>query len=103
MLYKAETKGHPFWIYFVKKVIDLEQEIFVFKNKNTLLDGIFLDEGEHFFLHLCNPNYIFQYRIDENGTLIVNRFDGSPNWKVYLWGKELVAISKNNSWLKPQT
>ena len=102
MLYKVKAEQHPLWIYYVEKVIDLEQEIFVFKSNGTLLNATFLEKGEHYFLHLCSPNYIFQSRIDENGILVVNRFDSSPNWKIYLWGKELVAISRKNR-LEPQT
>lgn len=96
MLYKAIANKCPFWIYYVDKVLDLDQEVYVFKRSERNINfpnGLFLETGEYYFLYIHSPKYIFQYSIEENKKIGVNRFDSTTNWKIYLWGKDLIGIS----------
>ena len=101
MLYVAKVDNYGFWVYYVDKVIDLDQEIFVFKRTPVEIEGKYIQNGEHYFLHICTPEKVFESRKDDVNNILVNRFVSLANWKIYLWGKELVGISSKNKFLTP--
>lgn len=95
MLYRANASEFPFWVYYVEKVIDHGQEIFLFKRNAGMPFGVFLNKDEHYFLYLCNPQRIFDSK-NENGIIVVDRYVSEANWKIYLWKTELIGLSSKN-------
>lgn len=94
MLYRANASEFPFWVYYVKMITDpdVEQEVFVFRRNEGKPFGLYLNQNEHYFLYIYNPSRIFD-TITEDGKVYIDRYNSQPNWKIYLWGKDLVALS----------
>jgi len=86
-MYLLHKNVNPIWVYSVKKILDSNQELYVFLYARDKVIKAELVLEDNFFLFLEKANYIYYFA---NGTIDQNLKES--NFKIYLWENKIVAI-----------